>query len=143
MKKILTLLALTFSIVIASAQDDVYAIMDHLQTDRISVSFTCTFNADTPFDIKGDLLVQGNSFFLSGMGYEIRSHGGTRWTTSTADKEVYVEKAQGLEELYPYWERISNLKITSVKYLPLSQDMSPFIVDTAKLGAGWVVTDLR
>ena len=46
-------------------------------------------------------------------------------------------------ELVAYRDSLSELKITELKYLPLSDDLAPFRFDTAALGPDWVVTDLR
>ena len=74
---------------------------------------------------------------------EIYNDGTTRWAVDRESKEVYVEEAEGLEELIAWQESLTDLKITEVKYLPLLEDLSEFRFDTAALDASWVVTDLR
>ena len=56
---------------------------------------------------------------------------------------MYIEAANGLEELLEYRDSLSALKISDLKYLPLSDDLSAFRFNTAGLGGDWVVTDLR
>ena len=58
-------------------------------------------------------------------------------------KEVYIETAGGIEELVPWQDNLEDLSLTDVRYLPLSDDLSPFTFDTTALDTSWVVTDLR
>jgi len=115
----------------------------HLQTDRISLRYACTFTQDTPVKLSGALLVQGECYRAIGNGMEIYCDGTTRWTVDPASKEVYIEAAAGLDELLAWRESISELSLTEVKYLPLSDDISAFRFDTEALDDSWVVTDLR
>ena len=74
---------------------------------------------------------------------EIYCDGKTRWTVDPESKEVYIETAEGIEELALWQDNMKELSLTDVRYLPLSDDLSPFTFDTAALDASWVVTDLR
>lgn len=127
----------------AAAQPQLDQIAAHLQTDRISLHYDCTYTEDTPVKLSGILLIQGDCYRAIGNGMEIYCDGATRWSVDPASKEVYIEPANGLEELLEYRNALTELKITELKYLPLSDDLSPFRFDTAPLGPDWVVTDLR
>ena len=115
----------------------------HLQTDRISLRYACTVTQDTPVKLSGVLLVQGECYRAVGNGLEIYCDGTTRWTVDPASKEVYIETAEGLDELLAWRDSLSELRLTDVEYLPLSDDLAPFRFDTAPLDSTWVVTDLR
>ena len=144
MKKfILFLLPLLLSLTAAAQQPQLSEIAAHLQTDRISLRYDCTYTEDTPVKLSGILLIQGDCYRAVGNGMEIYCDGATRWSVDPASKEVYIEPAEGLAELMEYRNSLSALKISDLKYLPLSDDLSPFRFDTAALGSDWVVTDLR
>ena len=115
----------------------------HLATDRISLHYDCTYTQDAPVKLSGTLLVQGECYRAVGNGMEIYCDGQTRWTVDPASKEVYIETAEGLAELAAYRDALTELEISELKYLPLSDDLSPFVFDTAGLDGAWVVTDLR
>ena len=127
---ILFLLPLLLSLT-AATQPQLGEIAAHLQTDRISLHYDCTYTEDTPVKLSGVLLIQGDC------------DGATRWSVDPESKEVYIEPAEGLAELLDYRNSLTELKITELKYLPLSDDLAPFRFDTAALGPDWVVTDLR
>lgn len=139
---ILPLLALLLSLT-AAAQTQLHELAGHLQTDRISLSYACTYTQDTPVKLSGTLLIQGDCYQAKGNGVEIYCDGASRWTVDPASKEVYIETAEGLDELIAYRDSLSDLKLSDVKYLPLSDDLSAFRFDTDALDASWVVTDLR
>ena len=139
---ILFLLPLLLSLT-AAAQPQLGEIAAHLQTDRISLRYDCTYTEDTPVKLSGVLLIQGDCYRAVGNGMEIYCDGATRWSVDPESKEVYIEPAEGLAELLDYRNSLSELKITELKYLPLSDDLAPFRFDTAALGPDWVVTDLR
>lgn len=143
MKKfILFLLPLLLSLT-AAVQPQLGEIAAHLQTDRISLRYDCTYTEDTPVKLSGVLLIQGDCYRAVGNGMEIYCDGATRWSVDPESKEVYIEPAEGLAELLDYRNSLTELKITELKYLPLSDDLAPFRFDTAALGPDWVVTDLR
>ena len=127
----------------AAAQPQLAEIAAHLQSERVSLHYDCTYNEDTPVKLSGDLVIQGDCYLAKGNGVEIYSDGTTRWTVDPASKEVYIEAADGLAELVAYRDSLSELKITALKYLPLLDDLLAFRFDTAALDASWVVTDLR
>ena len=143
MKKFIQLLLPLLLSLPAAAQPQLDQIAAHLQTDRISLHYDCTYTEDTPVKLTGTLLIQGDCYRAVGNGMEIYCDGATRWSVDPASKEVYIEPAEGLSELLEYRNALTELKITELKYLPLSDDLSPFRFDTAALGPDWVVTDLR
>ncbi|MBR3652494.1 MAG: hypothetical protein IKN60_00915 [Bacteroidales bacterium] len=143
MKKFIQLLLPLLLSLPAAAQPQLDQIAAHLQTDRISLHYDCTYTEDTPVKLTGTLLIQGDCYRAVGNGMEIFCDGATRWSVDPASKEVYIEPAEGLSELLEYRNALTELKITELKYLPLSDDLSPFRFDTAPLGPDWVVTDLR
>ena len=143
MKKFIQLLLPLLLSLPAAAQPQLDQIAAHLQTDRISLHYACTYTEDTPVKLSGALLIQGDCYRAVGNGMEIYCDGATRWSVDPASKEVYIEPANGLEELLEYRNALTELKITELKYLPLSDDLSPFRFDTASLDDSWVVTDLR
>ena len=142
MKKFIQLLLPLLLSLPAAAQPQLDQIAAHLQTDRISLHYDCTYTEDTPVKLTGTLLIQGDCYRAVGNGMEIFCDGATRWSVDPASKEVYIEPAEGLSELLEYRNALTELKITELKYLPLSDDLSPFRFDTAPLGPDWVVTDL-
>ena len=137
------LLPLLLSLTAAAQQPQLSEIAARLQTDRISLRYDCTYTEDTPVKLSGILLIQGDCYRAVGNGMEIYCDGATRWSVDPASKEVYIEPAEGLVELMEYRNSLSALKISDLKYLPLSDDLTPFRFDTAALGSDWVVTDLR
>jgi len=143
MKKFIQLLLPLLLSLTAGAQPQLGEIAAHLQTDRISLHYDCTYTEDTPVKLSGVLLIQGDCYRAVGNGMEIYCDGATRWSVDPASKEVYIEPANGLAELLEYRDALSELKISELKYLPLSDDLSPFRFDTAALGPAWVVTDLQ
>ena len=142
-KSILPILLTLLLSLTVSAQPQLAEIAAHLQTDRISLCYDCTYTEDTPVKLTGVLLIQGDCYRAVGNGMEIYCDGTTRWSVDPASKEVYIEAANGLEELLEYRDSLSALKISDLKYLPLSDDLSAFRFNTAGLGGDWVVTDLR
>lgn len=143
MKKwILPLLVLLLPLA-AAAQPQLAEIAAHLQSERVSLHYDCTYTDEAPVKLSGDLVIQGDCYSAKGNGVEIYSDGATRWTVDPASKEVYIEAADGLAELVAYRDSLSELKITGLKYLPLLEDLSAFRFDTASLDSSWVVTDLR
>lgn len=142
---ILPLLALLLPLTAAAqfSSQQVAEIASHLGTDRISLHYDCTFTQDTPLKLSGTLTVQGDCYRASGNGMEIYCDGTTRWTVDPQSKEVYIETSGGLEELLPYRDSLTELKLSEVKYQPLSEDLSVFVFDVSALDSSWVVTDLR
>lgn len=140
---IINLLAVLLPFAAAAQAPQLTALASRLQTDRISLHYDCTFTQDTPVRLSGELLVQGECYQARGNGMEIYCDGKTRWTVDPESKEVYIETAESIEELALWQENMKDLSLTDVRYLPLSDDLSPFFFDTSVLDASWVVTDLR
>lgn len=143
LKWISLLATLLLSLTAVAQQPQPAELAARLQTDRISLRYACTLTQDTPVKLSGTLLIQGECYRAIGNGVEIYCDGKDRWTVDPASKEVYIEPAGGLEELLAWKDSITELSLTEVKYLPLSDDLSAFRFDTASLDAAWVVTDLR
>ncbi len=143
MKKWILILIALLPLTAAAQQYTLDAVAAHLATDRISLHYACTLAQPTPVQLSGELLIQGDCYRAKGNGMEIYCDGTTRWTVDPESKEVYIETAGGVEELVPWQDDLEDLSLTEVRYLPLSDDLSPFSFDTAALDADWVVTDLR
>ena len=144
-KWILPLMALLLSLTAAAqvSSQQVAEIAAHLDNSRISMRYACTFTQDTPLKLSGTLTIQGECYRAQGNGMEIYCDGVTRWTVDPEAKEVYVETSGGLEELLLYRDSLTELKLSEVKYQPLSEDLSAFVFDTAALDPSWIITDLR
>ena len=142
-KQILLLMILLLPLTAAAQQYTLDTVAAHLGTDRISLQYTCTIAEPAPVKLSGTLLIQGDCYQAKGNGMEIYCNGTTRWTVDPESKEVYIETAGGIEELALWQDNMKELSLTDVRYLPLSDDLSPFSFDTAALDASWVVTDLR
>ena len=144
MKKwLLPLLAALLPLSLAAQEQQLSDIASHLGANRVSLHYDCVFTQDAPVHLTGTLTIQAPCYRAVGNGMEIYNDGTTRWAVDRESKEVYVEEAEGLEELIAWQESLTDLKITEVKYLPLQEDLSEFRFDTAALDASWVVTDLR
>ena len=143
MKKwLLSLLAL-LPLTAAAQQHTLEEVAAHLHSDRISLQYACTVAQPAPVKLSGTLLIQGGCYQAKGNGMEIYCDGTTRWSVDPESKEVYIETAEGIEELAAWRDNLEDLALTQVRYLPLSDDLSPFRFDTSALDASWVVTDLR
>ena len=144
MKKwLLPLLALLLPLSLAAQEQQLSDIASRLRSNRVTLHYDCVFTQDTPVHLTGVLTIQAPCYRAVGNGMEIYNDGTTRWTVDPGSKEVYIEEAEGLEELIAWEESLSDLKITDVKYLPLQETPAEFRFDTAALDASWVVTDLR
>ena len=144
MKKwLLPLLSLLLPLSLGAQQQQIADIAAHLDTHRITLHYSCVFTQDAPVQLDGVLTLQGACYRAVGNGMEIYNDGSVRWTVDPKSREVYIEPAEGLEELLAWQESLSELKITEVKYLPLKEDLSDFRFDTAALDDSWGVTDLR
>ena len=142
-KQILLLMILLLPLTAAAQSYTLEAVAAHLGTDRISLQYACTIAQPAPVKLSGALLIQGDCYQAKGNGMEIYCDGTTRWTVDPESKEVYIETAESIEELALWQDNMKELSLTDVRYLPLSDDLSPFFFDTAALDASWVVTDLR
>lgn len=143
MKKWILILVALLPLTAAAQRYTLDTVAAHLATDRISLHYACTIAQPAPVQLSGELLIQGDCYRAVGNGMEIYCNGTTRWTVDPESKEVYIETAGGIEELVPWQDNLEDLSLTDVRYLPLSDDLSPFTFDTAALGPDWVVTDLR
>ena len=143
MKKWILVLVTLLPLTAAAQRYTLDTVAAHLRTDRISLQYACTIAQPAPVQLSGDLLIQGDCYRAKGNGMEIYCNGATRWTVDPESKEVYIEAAGGIEELVPWQDNLEDLSLTDVRYLPLSDDLSPFTFDTTALDTSWVVTDLR
>ena len=143
MKKWILILVALLPLTAAAQRYTLDTVAAHLRTDRISLQYACTIAQPAPVQLSGDLLIQGDCYRAKGNGMEIYCNGTTRWTVDPESKEVYIETAGGIEELVPWQDNLEDLSLTDVRYLPLSDDLSPFTFDPAALDDSWVVTDLR
>lgn len=143
MKKWILILITLLPLTAAAQRHTLDTVAAHLRTDRISLQYACTIAQPAPVQLSGDLLIQGDCYRAKGNGMEIYCNGTTRWTVDPESKEVYIEAAGGIEELVPWQDNLEDLSLTDVRYLPLSDDLSPFTFDTTALDTSWVVTDLR
>ena len=140
---ILTLIAALLSWTAGAQQKQLSEIAAHLETNRISLQYACTYTEEVPVQLSGTLLIQETCYRAEGNGMVIICDGRSRWTVDPESKEVYIEPAEGLEELIAMRNSLTELQISGIRYQPLSEDLSPFHFDTAALGPDWVVTDLR
>ena len=143
MKKWILILVTLLPLTAAAQRYTLDTVAAHLRTDRISLQYACTIAQPAPVQLSGNLLIQGDCYRAKGNGMEIYCNGTTRWTVDPESKEVYIEAAGGIEELVPWQDNLEDLSLTDVRYLPLSDDLSPFTFDTTALDTSWVVTDLR
>ncbi|MCR4824126.1 MAG: hypothetical protein K5849_02090 [Bacteroidales bacterium] len=140
---LIPLLALLLPLAVSAQQQQIAEIASHLATDRITLHYDCVFTQDTPVHLTGVLTIQGSCYRAEGNGMEIYNDGTTRWTVDPKSKEVYIEPAEGLEDLLAWQESLTELKLSGVAYSPMQEDLSGFRFDTASLDDSWVVTDLR
>ncbi len=117
-------------------------LLEKREDNRISLEYKCVIDGPTRFRLSGTLLVQGDSYYAEGNGVQIYCDGKTRWTVDRKSKEVYMENAEALESLFGYKDDIIELKLSKVKYLKKSEDMSAFSFVPPK-DSDWVITDLR
>ncbi|NLZ19968.1 MAG: hypothetical protein GXY24_06865 [Bacteroidales bacterium] len=143
MKKCLVILIALLPLTAAAQQHTLEELAAHLGTDRISLQYAFTIAQPAPVKLSGVLLIQGDCYQAKGNGVEIYCDGTTRWTVDPASREVYIETAGDIEEFALWQDDLEDLSLTQVRYLPVSDDLSPFFFDTAALDADWVVTDLR
>jgi len=77
------------------AQDALSRFASRAESSRVGFDYVFSVKGNLPLKGEGKALVQGDSFFVSGNGLEIRCDGTTRWTADTDSKEVVIE---GVEE---------------------------------------------
>lgn len=129
----------------AQAQNDVAKVLSKLEANRISATYDCVIDQNgIPVHLSGNAVVQGGCFHIAGNGIEIFCDSEKLCYKDPESKEVYIEDAVNLESyIKDNIASVKDIKLTNVKYAPLSEDMSAFTLDTAALGKSWTVTDLR
>lgn len=144
MKKILIFLAILSMTFTALAQNksQIAEILSKTEGNRVSLNYSCTLKGSAPIQLEGTLVIQGTCFLAKGNGMEVYCDGNDRWTVDPEAREVYIEKAESVEELLKHTDEISDLKLSSVKYSSPG-DAAIFSFDTKRLDSSWVVTDLR
>lgn len=144
-RQILTILATMALALGASAQDDAARVLARLQSNRISGEYSCVImQQGVPVSLNGTATVQGDCFHLKGNGLEIFCDGQRLCYVDRSSKEAYIEQAVRLEEyIKAGMGEVKDLKLSKVRYLELSEDMSEFVFETSSLDKSWVVTDLR
>lgn len=143
MKKLILSIVFLTSVLVSYGQDMLGEITAHWSTDRILLDYSCTVKGEVPVKFKGTILLQDDCYCMKGNGLEIYCNGGTRWTLDREAKEAYIEPANGMEEIMQYYESITDLEISNVKYTSKSEDLSAFTFSTSALDSSWIVTDLR
>lgn len=145
MKRILTSLFLVVLSATMFAQNSLTDIAGRLDRFRIKAEFSCEVTTDgAPLACKGTALAQDDSFIVKANGIEAYCDGKTLTIVDPAEKEVYIQDAEGLEDyLKANIGSVSKLKFSELRYLDKSDDNTPFIFETKKLDKNWTVTDLR
>lgn len=146
MKRVLIILAsmLSFSLFSFGQTEKVDALLPLLESNRIVLDYDCIITGDNgvPVTYKGTLTAQEGCYTLKGNGVEIYCDGGTRWTVDPKSKEVYIEYAEGLDDILANRKYITKLDIGNVRR-QAPAEMSDFSFSTDSLDSSWVVTDLR
>lgn len=121
-----------------------------LEKNRISLDYDCTITTNNvPVNYQGNIVIQNGCYILKGNGVEIYCDGGTRWTVDPKIKEVYIEYAEGLDDILANRASITRLEIKqgSVKLTPIEalpeNYLDEFSFKTSELDSSWVVTDMR
>lgn len=145
MRKLLCILlpALMLSLTAGAQEAQIRKIMERLDDSMISLSYSCTVAGQVPLHLEGTLLLQGNCYRAEGNGMVIFCDGHTRWTVDPEEAEVYIEDSEGIAEVLQYRDSLSDISISDVKYMSMTEDLEIFRFDTSRLDSGWVVTDLR
>lgn len=145
MKRILTSLFLVVLSATMFAQNSLTDIAGRLDRFRIKAEFSCEVTTDgAPLACKGTALAQDDSFIVKANGIEAYCDGKTLTIVDPAEKEVYIQDAEGLEDyLKANIGSVSKLKFSELRYLDKSTDNTPFVFETKKLDKNWTVTDLR
>ena len=141
MKKLLcTLFSLLALGAALSAQTTLEQIAPRLADSRVSLDYSFSYGK---VRCSGTITIQAPCYKAVGNGVEIWNDGSCRWTVDREAKEVYIETPESPEDYMTYLQGITDLKLTGVKYSPLSEDLTKFIFDVDALSDEWVVTDLR
>ncbi len=146
MKRILTILAsmLSFSLISSGQTEKIDALLPLLENNRIVLDYDCIITGDNgiPVAYEGTLTAQKGCYTLKGNGVEIYCDGGTRWTVDPKSKEIYIEYAEGLDDILANRKYITKLDIENVRRQAFAE-MSDFSFRTDNLNSSWIVTDLR
>lgn len=146
MRKAIVILISVLSFCLGSfAQTEkIDAILPLLDSNRVVLDYDCIITADNgvPVSYTGNLTAQKGCYILKGNGVEIYCDGGTRWTIDPKSKEVYIEYAEGLDDILANRKYITKLVIANVRKQALD-DAADFTFNTGSLDSSWVVTDLR
>lgn len=144
MKRLYISIIIAFLCLQVSAQEALgREILSRLNDNCVTLDYSLVYSSPTPLVLRGSLIIQQDCYKAVGQGVEIYCDGAARWTVDTEAKEVYIEKAYGLEEVLQYQDGVSNLELRNVKYLPLKPNKEDFRFKTKGLDKTWVVTDLR
>ncbi len=147
MKKFLTIVALTvFSLGLAAQnwQDgQLEQLLEKASDYRVSLDYECSLSGFQPVKLKGRIVVEGDCYYADGNGIRIYCDGKTRWTIDPDVLEVYIEDAGGLAEVLLYRDKVTNIKVSNVKYSEKSAERRTFTFDTSTLNEDWLITDLR
>lgn len=146
MRRALTILIslLSFSLASYSQTEKIDALLPLLESNRVVLDYDCIITADNgvPVSYTGNLTAQRGCYVLKGNGIEIYCDGGTRWTIDPKSKEVYIEYAEGLDDILANRKYITKLVIANVRQHPFG-DAGDFTFKTDSLDSSWIVTDLR
>lgn len=146
MNRVLSILIalLSFSLVSSGQTEKIDALLPLLESKRIVLDYDCIITGDNgvPVSYTGNLTAQQGCYVLKGNGVEIYCDGGTRWTIDPKSKEVYIEYAEGLDDILSNRKYITKLVIANVRQHPFA-DAADFTFSTGELDSSWVVTDLR
>lgn len=146
MKRVLSILValLSFGLVSSAQTEKIDALLPLLESNRVVLDYDCIITGDNgvPLSYTGNLTAQQGCYVLKGNGVEIYCDGGTRWTIDPKSKEVYIEYAEGLDDILSNRKYITKLVIANVRQHPFA-DPADFTFSTDGLDSSWVVTDLR
>ncbi len=129
----------------AYSQVNLEEIAGMLGSHRVKATFSCNFDADgTAVSCKGSIVAQDKCFLADINGLEYHCDGKCLVLVDRKSKEVCIEDASGLEDLFKSGiGNVHNLKFSELRYLDKLTDLSSFGFNTDGLGKEWVVTDLR
>lgn len=168
MKKFLTISILLLAGLTVFAQDPVAMLREKLEKGRVTLDYRYDINGQVPFGGSGTVTIQGYCYHSVGDGLETWCNGSTKWTIDIDAKEVYVEAAEGAEEIEniveTYLAHITdvngdakgltgtfvnpsdgtkvNIKLSNIKYGPVSGGKKDFTFNTTRLDDSWFITTL-
>jgi len=132
----------------AQQQELLSSLKAKLESNRISVNFSCSpADATEPATIKGKLTAQQNCYRVITKDLEVYCDGESVWTVYPQSKEVYIEKAGEINEFFEqadyYLQQIKNLKYDEPVLSMPGRDLGLFRYDCSSASKDWVITDLR